>query len=291
MTLQYVDDSTNMISCKDLGILQLYINDFFLLIESFYNANKLALNASKSKLLVTCKNKYRTMANKIILQASGYIIEQSKKIKILGIYYTSGLENQPNINNIISKVNSRIVSLRQIFKYSTIRTKKILTSSIIISVFRYAAPILIDSNKAQVSKLQSLLLKCSRNILGFQSWKMSTIQIFKELNWLTIQQLFMRESLKFIHKIIYNDLPKSIMELISFSLTRSDVVRLSRKPFLIKKSKSQFQSQSVLYRAVFLYNNISDTIRYLNPKMFSKSINDYIKQNYPPFEIPKTDHG
>ena len=123
VTLQYVDDSTNMISCKDLGILQLYINDFFLLIESFYNANKLALNASKSKLLVTCKNKYRTLANKIVLQASGYIIEQSKKIKILGIYYTSGLEHQPNINNIISKVNSRIISLRQIFKYSSIQTK------------------------------------------------------------------------------------------------------------------------------------------------------------------------
>ena len=101
----------------------------------------------------------------------------------------------------------------------------------------------------------------------------------------------MRESLKFIHKIIYNDMPASIMELISFSLTRSDVVRLSRKPFLIEKSKSQFLSQSVLYRSVFLYNNVSDTIRYLNPKMFSKSINDYIKQNYPPFEIPKNDHG
>ena len=41
-TIQYVDDSTNMISSKDISVLQEYINTFFLLLESYYDINKLS---------------------------------------------------------------------------------------------------------------------------------------------------------------------------------------------------------------------------------------------------------
>ena len=57
-TIQYVDDSTNIISSNDVEKLQKYINNYFLVIESFYNINKLLINSDKSKLLISCKPKY-----------------------------------------------------------------------------------------------------------------------------------------------------------------------------------------------------------------------------------------
>ena len=106
-TLNYIDDSSNVIASKDTSVLQNYINDFFLLLEHYYNANMLTLNSDKTKLLVTCKARYRKSADIIKLKASNYIIEQVAKIKVLGIFITNTLDNQANINNITHKINYR----------------------------------------------------------------------------------------------------------------------------------------------------------------------------------------
>ena len=132
--------------------------------ESFYNANKLALNPDKSKLLVLCKNILRSKTSSITLQAAQYVIEQSEKLKVLGVFISAGMDHQPNVNNLISKVNYRLNVLKGIFKFCTTRTKLILTNSIIISVIRYAAPLFIDAKVNQIGTMQKLVLKCARSL-------------------------------------------------------------------------------------------------------------------------------
>ena len=91
--------------------------------------------------------KFRNTTKNISLRAAKYTIQQSTKIKVLRIYITSGLSNVATANNIISKFNLRLNTQKSIFKYASYRTKKIVTTSIIyIYVFRYSAPIIIDSN-------------------------------------------------------------------------------------------------------------------------------------------------
>ena len=55
--------------------------------------------------MVICKTNLRPNTNAVQLNTTNYTIEQSKKVKILGIYVTSGLCNHTTINDIISKVN------------------------------------------------------------------------------------------------------------------------------------------------------------------------------------------
>ena len=137
----------------------------------------------------------RHLSSHIKLQTTKYVIEQSQKIKGLGIFITSGFTNLATINNIISKVNYRLSVLREVFKYSTYRTRKILTNSIILSVIRYASPVLISSSTNHLSKLQVMIMKCSRPILGIKSFKYSTQKIMNELNWLPIYQIVTKETI------------------------------------------------------------------------------------------------
>ena len=104
IVVQYVDDSTNIVSSKDSNNLQQYINAYYKLIESYYGINFLKLNADKTKLLVTCRPIDRGLVNNISLLANTYIINQSEKVKVLGIYYTSGLDQMPNVSNIIQEL-------------------------------------------------------------------------------------------------------------------------------------------------------------------------------------------
>ena len=66
-------------------------------------------------------------------------INQSEKLKVLGVFISSGMDHQPNMNILISKVDYRLNVLKGIFKICTTRTKHILTNSMIMSVIWYTA--------------------------------------------------------------------------------------------------------------------------------------------------------
>ena len=229
LTIQYVDDSNNIITTNSSDDIEAYINKYFKLVENFYNINKLKINPDKSKLMIVCKPTYRSSTNSIVLQTSQVVIEQVQKVKALGMYISSGLTNHANVSNIISKVNFRLSVLREVFKYAEYRTKIILMNSLVVSIFRYSCPLLIDSNAIIINKLQTLLMKCARQILGFKSYKMNTVNIMKEVKMLTVHHLIIKESIGFIHKIIFNENPKCIFKLLEYNSQDSGNIRKVRK--------------------------------------------------------------
>ena len=98
------------------------------------------------------------------------MIDQSDKIKILGIYYTSGLDNQPNINKIIQRVDYRISILGKITKYANEKTSLLLYNSLVISIFNYCIGCFLNNSVRQNSKLNTLLNKCTHKILDITSY-------------------------------------------------------------------------------------------------------------------------
>ena len=120
---------------KTIPQLHIYLNNYYKLLESYYNINFLKINPDKTKFIITCKPMHRQATQDIIIQAGKYIIKQSDKLKILGIYITNSLDQTPNVNNVISKVSHRINILNKITKYTNIKTSLILYNSLVISVF------------------------------------------------------------------------------------------------------------------------------------------------------------
>merc|ERR1712177_26996 len=227
--IQYVDDTNNVIYGNNAEEVENYSNAYFKLIESFYTINRLKMNPDKSRLMVVCRPNRREETKNFVLKAGNYIIEQKDKIKVLGIYFTSGLSNHANISNIISKVNFRMNTMREAFKFSDKNTKISFLNSMVVSIFRYCSPILIDSEVKMLEKLQTLLMKCTRPILGIKSLKMSTLQIITELKILTVHQLVMKEAIQFIHKVICNKSPSVIFNLFTQSNCKNDNISGVRK--------------------------------------------------------------
>ena len=104
-TVQYVDDSTTMISTNDTQDIKKYIDNYFTILEHFYTINKLTLNQDKTKFMVIVKPNKRHLTNELVLNTTDFVIKQVDKVKILGIYFTAGLSHTATVNAIISKVN------------------------------------------------------------------------------------------------------------------------------------------------------------------------------------------
>ena len=113
----------------------------------------------------------------------------------------------------------------------------------------------------------------------------------KELKWLTIYQLITKESILFLHKVIYNDKPLAINEFITFSLSKSDFYRKSRKPIISEYHDSKKVRKSLIYMSIFLFNKLPDEIRNKNPKRLSKFLQENIHYYFPFDRILKYDPG
>ena len=222
-TVNYVDDSTSTISSKSAFDLQTYLNHFYKLLESYYNINYLKINPDKTKFIITFKPPHRHTTKDIIIQAAQCVIKQSDKLKILGVYITSGLHQTPNVNNIISKVNHRVNILNKITRFTNTKTSLILYNSLVTSVFSYCASNMINANAKQLTKLNVLLNKCTHRILGISSYRLNTTTILNKLNWLSYHQIVLHESIKLMHRISYESQPPALSQLLYHSLVRSHI--------------------------------------------------------------------
>merc|ERR1712177_167619 len=138
-----------------------------------------------------------------------------------------------------------------------------------------------------MDKLQKLLMKCTQLILGIKSFKMSTLQIMAELKILTVHQLVMKESIQFIHKILMNKSPGVIFNLFSQSNCKMDDIREVRKFRVRESHKSNKVTNSLYYRALYLFNCLEIEVRNYKVKKLSKYLQDNLKYIFPHNKIPK----
>ena len=226
----------------------------------------------------------------MVLKTTNYTIEQSKKIKVLGVYITSGLSNEATVNDMISKINFRLHLIKKVIKYSNYRTAKMVMNSIVLSVFNYGSPLLINSNVRSLQKLNTLLIKCTRPILGFESYKWSVQKIMSKMKWQTFYHTVVYESIMFIHKSIFENIPKTITELVTQSLNNECNIRSGRKFLVIREPKSNKERQTLIYKSIFLYNTLPDIFKTYNPKKLKKYLREYIFHNFPNNSIPKNEN-
>ena len=56
LTINFVDDSNNVITFNDQNQLKTYLESYYKLLHSFYNINKLTINPDKTNLLLIGKS-------------------------------------------------------------------------------------------------------------------------------------------------------------------------------------------------------------------------------------------
>ena len=176
--------------------------------------------------------------------------------------------------------------LRDIFKYCSFRTKHILSTSIILQHLLTGHHCILIKKKVQIRSLQTLLMKTTRPILGYQSFKWNTSHILNTLKWPNVNHLIITETLKFIHKPIFENLPPAITNLFSNSQNRPIHPQNLHIPSMEIKPNSEYLSKTLLHCSLHLYRLSPEAIISLNPKKFSKKIYEHLRMNWDPQKIP-----
>ena len=107
-----------------------------------------------------------------------------------------------------------------------------------------------------------------------------------ELRILTVHQMVVKESIQFIHKVLIKKSPGVIFNL--FSQSNMDNIREVRK-FRIKIThKSNKVTNSLFYRALYLFNCLPTEVRNYKVKKLSKHLQENLKYIFPYNKIPRS---
>ena len=279
-TINFVDDSTNLISFTNNKNISDYLSDFYTLLDCYYNMNKLQINPDKTNLVISCKNKLRQYCKNVSFWADTYEIKQKEKIKILGAYIQFNLSYDSHINYIVSKMSNRLNQLNNIKMYTSFKVRLSIINSMVIGVLLYILPLHLNCTNIQIKKLHKIVMRSAKLALGSACFKISNVKILQRCNWLSFLNLLRYSALIFIYKIKKNMTPQCIFEYFTVNKTK----RVITKTYPVYDPKYKNFKNFIIFKGNSLFNELSDDIRCLPYKKYMKAVKQYVSNSFHPFK-------
>ena len=287
-TVNFVDDSTNIISTSNTKTIEEYLNKFYKLLEAVYNINKLKINKDKTELLIVCKPKYRKDTKNIQMMASGHKVKQVNKAKILGYTLSNNLNHDKHISALTANINNRLYNIRKITHNTTFKARNILTKAIVIGKINYCLPLLCNARKAQLKDLNTLVMKSCHTIMGSKCPGWKNDRLLNKCSMPSIYQSINNQALNYIHRLQSTKMPNALYTMYRMP-TRAQRTIHTLRPIYEPKTKNL--KASLFFKYTIIYNQLPKTFKELPKVKFKRQIKTYIRDNKQYHIIPDTSTG
>jgi hypothetical protein len=241
-------------------------------------SNKLKLNADKTQLLTGgTQQRLLTLPDQPQVFMDGVQIKEDKdKCEILlGCSIQSNLKWHVQVQNLISKLRTRLTGLNKIKYIVAFNTRKIITQSIFSSIMVYCLPLLGGCDKSEVKNLQVLQNKAAQ-IVTHSPPRSRRSELYDKLEWLTVNQLIVYHTLITVFKLRQNKEP----EYLALKLTLDTPTGC----ILIPNTQLRLTQNSFITRGSSNWNDLPPSTRKLNKiGLFKTEIKKWITQNVPRF--------
>ena len=205
--------------------MEYLINSKLLRVNNWLNANKLILNALKSKaLLIPPKTRQQAPNLKITID-SCQISVVYESVKYLGIYLDNKLTFGPYISYLQSQISRSLGIISKIKYYVPDKVLFLLHFALFLSHITYGLIIWYSTYKtytSKISKLQNRIIK----IITKSNPPEKVLPLFKKHGILTLDNLLTFEMAALIFKYRSNNVPYNLSQY--FTLT-SDIHKLKTK--------------------------------------------------------------
>ena len=255
ITINFVDDSTSIISFNEHNQIKNYLETYFNLLSCFYNSNNLKINSDKTKLLLIHPPKLNPTLCNFSFKANNYFIQRTKKLKILGTFLSDTLSLEYKINQIVSQITHKIFECSKVKAYTNFKTRLQMMNALVISRISYMLPTYSNCNQCQINKLHKLIMKAARFTIGNYCFKKTTSFILNKCKFIPIKKMISNSSLKIIQKTVNTSQPKPIHNIFKVGTRSTAPVSNKQVP------KSKHLSQFYPYKFLPAYNSIPNNLK------------------------------
>ena len=149
----FVDDSSSLICSKDEIKLQNYLVKYTKLMKIFYSANILKINQSKTVMMIVPKTKSCVNWSETKIKVDDGVIKTSESMKMLGGYLNDAINNETEINNLVSTLANIEVSLKRLDFISDMKIRLQMANAVFIGRLNNFLPTYSNLMTIQIGKI------------------------------------------------------------------------------------------------------------------------------------------
>ena len=277
----YADDSTVVLVTQTRFQAQERIVKITERVKTFLTANSLTLNLSKTEIVESMVRQKRARIpgqppQLTVSKPDGSIkvIIAKDNVRLLGanINKDATWTHQLHLGEkpVLTALRSTLGLLTHIGKFMPKKSKLLLANGLFLSKLTYLLPMWGGLAKKDANKIQVLMNKCARVVLG-KSRKTRTRALMEGCQWLYFNELVLYHSLLLMYKIIHIGKPANMRN----KLTILPNMRVQIEPGRLKISRTSFK-----WRTAEAWNDLPDHLLEISKiSSFKKSLKKFITDN------------
>ena len=272
-TTLFADDTYLSLSNSNLKTLERNTNIELTKIDKWFCENKLSINYNKTFFLLFNKQIQKPLSENFHLVHDQTSLQRHQAVKYLGIIIDDKLNWHCQVKNLSLQLARYSGVFYRLSNLVPIHILKLLYHSLISSKLQYG---ILSWGTAKNKYLQEIKVRQNNIIRSIiRSSKCSPVtKLYKDLNFLKLEDIYKLELAKVMHKVHNNRIPK----LISSSFTPLTVVhehnthqKLCDRFFLDRVHKEIGKNQ-LRYRGYQAWKTIPVKLKDLNENRFKKQL-------------------
>ena len=244
----YADDSTVSASAEKIEDIGAVLSHDCEQLSSWMVANSFKLNADKTHLLtIGTSSRLNKVERDMVVTMDGVTLKQSseKVEELLGVKVQNDLKWSRQIEQLTSKLKTRVAGLQKIRYVMNRGTRKNIVQGVFNSILCYCIPLFGGCNKAELNQLQVQQNRAAQCVLGLP-FRTSRSILFEKLGWTTLQQLVAYHTIITIFRIKKKVEPEHLASY----LFRDNIY----DNIIVKISDKDYYRNSFIYRGSTLWN-------------------------------------
>ena len=249
-------------------------------VMKWVNANRLVVNLDKTSVMrIGPRAKLNYMySDDFNVTVRGTILKRVKVAKCLGLLIDEELSWKDQIEKVTKTVQSKLCMLWRVKQSVTTDSLLLLYNTFVQPHFDYCAQIWSNRFKMQTNKLEKLHKRAARIILS-KSFDTPSTELFRELNWLPLNQRFDYLRAVLMYKCVNNLAPAYLMnDLTSTNQRHSYNTRHALNSLVAPRFKTECFKQSSLSSGIAIWNNLEQSVK-LAPSLtnFKSSLKSFLQ--------------
>ena len=198
--------------------------------------------------------------------------------KLLGVYVDNLLNWHVQIDHVCKTLNKKIALLKNIVYFLTPDMKMLYYNAYILPVFDYCCLVWGIGTQKNVNRISSLQKRIARIIMN-KSKRAPSIDLFKELQWLSFSDRCKYHSAVLIYKVLNGTAPSYMTDFVSFSQNNVYNLRSIANNDLILQSrhKTKYMQASFVNYSRNIWNIIPSQVRNSSDiRTFKKNVKQFL---------------
>jgi len=250
--LLYADDSCLTVTHRDVGYIEKTLNDNFSSLCEWLVDNKLSIHIGKTESILFGTQNNLNKNSDLNIRYGQQDIEQKQNVKYLGVTLDDRLTGKSKAESVLSKINNKLRFLYRKQKFLDKDIRRLLCNALIQPHYDLACsswfPLLTENLKKRLQISQN---KCIRFCLNLGCRESISLDKFREINWLPVEERVNQSICTLIYKYLHNNVPEYIEDI-----------------FNLKIRKHNTRNPNVLMRPFCPTNMGQKAISYQGPKLW-----------------------